>query len=360
MFNITAFQIHGRNLSTDNLDDLQTASGFQANRATRLWELWFQQTFNGADLKIGQQSLDQEFLISAGASAFINTALGWPVVPSFGQYAGSPAYPLSSLGVRLRLHPTPSFTLLGGVFDDNPAGGPFNNDSQLRGATQSGTEFSLNTGALFIGEMQWATNQPTRSGPTDRLPGTYKLGFWFDSGNFPNGEFPTGGQLSAVATRAILNPLLRHDYSLYAVADQTVWQPDPKGARALGLFARLMGAPSDRNLIDLAVNAGAILRAPLPDRDNDTFGLAYGLARISSSSIRIDQQLQAFTAGYNPIRASESLIEVTYQAQIAPWWQVQPDFQYVFLPGAGIANPIQPGRRIGNEAVLGVRTNITF
>ena len=51
-------------------------------------------------------------------------------------------------------------TILAGVFDDNPPGGPFDDDSQVRGAAQSGTKFNLRTGALFIAEVQYAINQP--------------------------------------------------------------------------------------------------------------------------------------------------------------------------------------------------------
>ncbi|MGH7001822.1 MAG: carbohydrate porin, partial [Stellaceae bacterium] len=65
-FDVSALQIHGRNLSTDSLATLQTASGIEASRATRLWELWYQQAFLGgkADVKLGQQSVDQEFIVS--------------------------------------------------------------------------------------------------------------------------------------------------------------------------------------------------------------------------------------------------------------------------------------------------------
>ncbi|MBV8144114.1 MAG: carbohydrate porin, partial [Gammaproteobacteria bacterium] len=138
ILNASGFNIRGRDLSTDNLYTLQTASGIEAARSTRLWELWFQQSFLGGrtDIKIGQQSLDQEFITSAGASIFINTMMGWPVVPSYDLYAGGPAYPLSSLGVRLRGQPTNELTLLGGVFDDNPPGGPFFNDPQTRAREQ--------------------------------------------------------------------------------------------------------------------------------------------------------------------------------------------------------------------------------
>src|SRR6266851_5232997 len=101
-FNVSALQIHGRNLSAEKLLDLQTISGIEANRATRLWELWYQQVF----------------------------------------LAGRAAYPLSSLGLRLRGQPTAALTVLAGVFDDNPPGGRFDNDSQLRGAEAAGAKFN--------------------------------------------------------------------------------------------------------------------------------------------------------------------------------------------------------------------------
>jgi len=65
-FNASALQIHGRNLSQFNLGNLQTASGIEADDTTRLWELWYQQSFldNRFDVKVGQQSIDQEFMVS--------------------------------------------------------------------------------------------------------------------------------------------------------------------------------------------------------------------------------------------------------------------------------------------------------
>ena len=74
------------------------------------------------DVKLGQQSIDQEFLISQGSLTFLNTVMGWPMVPTTDLYAGGPSYPLSSLGVRLRARPNDNLTLLGGVFQDNPPG----------------------------------------------------------------------------------------------------------------------------------------------------------------------------------------------------------------------------------------------
>ncbi len=369
-FNVTAFQIHGRNLSADNLLTLQTASGIEANRATRVWEAWYQQVFldGRLDVKLGQQSLDQEFLTSQGSGLFINTAMGWPVLPSFDQYAGGPAYPLSSLGVRLRAQPTGNITVLGGVFDDNPPGGAFYNDSQTRGAEQSGAQFNTGTGALFIAEVQYALNppttpapgQPVSAPPAPGLPGVYKLGAWFDTGSFPDQRFDTAGLSLANPASTANARERRHNFSVYGVADQTVWRPDPEGARAVGVFARLMGSPSDRNLIDVSLNTGVTLKAPIAGRDNDTIGLGYGYAHVSGRAADLNRDTVFYSGQYVPIRSSETFLELTYQTQIAPWWLVQPDAQYVFMPGAGVLNPLSPTTRIKNELVLGLRTNVTF
>jgi len=367
-FNISGLQIRGRDLSQYYLDNLQTASGIEADDTTRLWEIWYDQAFldNKADVKIGQQSLDQEFIVSQGSSLFINTMMGWPLVPSDDLYAGGPAYPLSSLGVRLRVQPGGGFTVLGGVFQDNPPGGPFDDDSQLRGTTRWGGNFNLRTGALFIAELQYALNQPStgemaRPGQQSGLPGTYKLGFWYDTAPFPSPRFDNTGLSLANPNSDGVPVTLLHNWSIYGVMDQVVWQPDPQAARAVGVFARIMGAPGDRNLIDFSVNAGVTLKAPLPGRDNDTFGVGFGVAKLSGAAVGLSQDTAFFTQNPSyPVLGSETFIEVTYQAQVAPWLQVQPDFQYVFNPGGGIPNPDNPTQRLGNELVLGVRTNVTF
>lgn len=363
-FNASALQIHGRSLSADNLDNLQTVSGIEADRATRLWELWYQQEFfhGKADLRIGQQSLDQEFIVSDYAGLYLNTMMGWPMVPSADLYAGGPAYPLSSPGVRLRVKPSDAITLLGGVFDDNPPGGPFNNDSQLRDGEASGTRFNLNTGALWIGEVQYAANQSPNEDCGNvmcGLPGTYKLGAWYDTASFPDQRFDTAGlSLANPASNGVAQGH-QGNFSIYGVVDQMVWR-EARGPRSIGVFARAMGAPSDRNLIDFSLNAGVNVKGLLPGRANDTFGIGYDWAHVSDRASDLDRDQASFTGTAYPIRSSEHVIEITYQYQAAPWWQIQPDFQYVINPGGGIQNPNDTSQTIGDEAVFGLRTTITF
>jgi porin len=356
IFNISGYELRGRDLSTDNLYTLQTASSFEALDTTRLWELWYQQSFTGgkADIKLGLQSIDQEFTISLQSQLFINTAGGFPVLPSLDLYAAGPTYPLSSLGLRLRVHPNDTWAVLSGVFQDNPPGGPFYNDSQLRGSSRWGGNFNLRTGALFITELQYALN------PSAGLPGIYKLGVWYDTGPFQSQLDDTMGlSLANPASNGVAR-LISHNFSLYGVIDQTIWHPNPKDARALGVFLRLMGAPGDRNLISFAANGGFTLKAPLPERDGDTLGLDFGLAHISASVAQLDQQETYYTGAFVPIRTKETYVELTHQAQVTGWWVLQPDLQYVINPGGGLPNPLKPGKPIGNELVVGIRSVVTF
>ncbi|MBX4341002.1 carbohydrate porin, partial [Mycobacterium tuberculosis] len=77
--------------------------------------------------------------------------------PSTDLPAGGPAYPLSSLGVRLRVKPADAWTAMVGVFDGNPAGRT-DGDAQVLNA--HGTNFNLRSGAYVIGEVQYALNAP--------------------------------------------------------------------------------------------------------------------------------------------------------------------------------------------------------
>jgi porin len=365
--NVSAWNIRGRNIATDNLLSLQTPSGILAADTTRLWEVWYQQSFVDGrfDVKLGQQSIDQEFMTSQGSGLFLNTMMGWPMVPSADLYAGGPAYPLSSLGVRLRAQPGNGITALLGVFADNPPGGPFNDDGQLRGSTRWGGNFNLRTGALVVGEIQYALNQPgngdmaTGAG-TGGLPGTYKLGFWYDSAPFPSQQLDNTGVPLANPASTGIALMQWNNFSLYAVADQMIWRPAEDSPRSISVFARVMGAPGDRNLINLSVNAGVTLKAPFQGRDDDTVGIGFGIAQVSGGARAFDRDTAFFSGVAAPVRTTETFIEVTYQFTVAPWWQLQPDFQYVFNPGGGIVNPNAPTQRIGNEAIFGLRSTITF
>lgn len=331
--NISALQIHGANLSENNLDTLQTASGIEADPSTRLWEAWYQQELKSEDrldIKIGQQSLDQEFMVNQNSLIFVNTMFGWPMVPSADLPGGGPAYPSSALGVRLRARPNNSIALLGGVFGGSPV------------HTGGG-------GTLAIGEVQYSypgLGAMVYSGRRQPLARTIKVGGWYDSERFDD--------------LAIATPLSHHgNYSMYATIDQMLAQDPRNPYKTLNLFARAMGTPlGNQNTIAFSVDGGLTLTNPLPHRRDDTLGIGFGYTRVSSGAAAADSYTAKYANGFSPVRGSETFLEATYQMQLRPWLQIQPDIQFVMNPGAGVVNPNNPNHRIGNETVFGIRSII--
>ncbi len=364
LLNVSGLQIHGRNLSADHLQTLQTASGIEADRATRLWEAWYDQKFleeDRLDVKIGQQSLDQEFMVSSNALYFVNTMFGWPMVPSADMPGGGPAYPLSALGARASARPVDGVTVLAGVFSGSPvptAAG----DPQL--ANRHGTNFVHDKGTLTIVELQFSYPalgsmvMPDEAAP---LGWTYRVGAWYDTQPFADQRVDTDG-LSLANPASNGTPRAHHgDYSLYAVADKLVWRDDRDPNRTVGVFARVMGTPQrDRNLIDFSLNAGLVFHSPFHYRTDDTLGFGVNYARVSSQAAGLDRDTITYTGVSAPVRSGETVLELTYQYQLRPWIQLQPDLQYVINTGGGVPDPDDPTKKIANEFVMGVRANITF
>lgn len=364
-FNVSGLQIHGINLSQRNLGSLQTASGIEANRATRLWEVWYEQKLLPEDrlnIRIGQQSLDQEWMVSSNALDFVNTMFGWPMLPSADLPGGGPAYPLSTPGLRVRYRPVNALALQVGVFSSSPFT-ISNAQAQALGAdpqvlNSSGTSFPLfRHGVLALAEVQYTT--PALGGmvsPDAKRPlaATWRLGLWYDSEQFADTRYGGDGLKLSDPLSNGSQRLHRGNLGIYGVMDKMIWRSSADPNRTLNLFGRVMGTPfGNRNLIDFSANLGLLLKDPFPYRTMDTLGVGLGYARVSRHQADADSDAGMMRRG------GEVFVEATYQRQITPWLQVQPDVQFVFNPGGGITDD-QTSRKVGNELVLGIRSNILF
>ena len=346
-FNVSGFQIHGRGLTANNLDNLNVASGIEAPSSTRLFELWYEQSIlsGKASIRIGQQAADQEFAVSQYGALFVNSGFGWPTLAAIDLPSGGPAYPFATPGVRLKAQPTDDLAVLVGLYNGDP------DDNG------SGTSFRVDKGAFLIGEVQYSiSGSETDTG----LPGTYKLGAWYNSNSFPDQRFGTDGLSLADPASNGVALLHRGDWGFYALADQMIYRVAGTKDQGLGVFGRLMVAPSDRNEISFYVNAGANYKGLVPGRPDDTAGIGVIYSRIGNTAKNLDADTVSVSGDPRPIRDAETVLEVTYQAQITPWWSLQPDFQYVFSAGGGIPDPSRPSKPIRDAAVLGLRATITF
>ncbi len=352
--NITGFGIFGRGLSGNNIGNLQTVTELEADRTVRLFEAWYEQAFLGGKitLRLGELAADQEFIVTQYGSVFFNSSFGFPDLPAVDLPAGGPAYPFAAPGIRLKLAPDSADALLLALFSGNPAPGSAA-DPQVDNAY--GTVFPLHSGALLFAEWQHAL----ALGPT-RLPGTVKFGAWWNSNNFADQALDLHGQ-SLAAPGASPLPLAHHgDESVYAVIDQLITRAGTGPNAGIGAFLRAMWAPSDRNRVDAFIDGGLTWRGPLPGRPDDTAGIGVGWDRISPRARTLDLATRAYGGAPYPIRSGETLVELTYQATIRPWWQVQPDLQLILRPAGGVPDPLDPSHPIGDALVLGLRSSVTF
>lgn len=370
LFNVSGLQIRGRSISQDHLSNFNPISGFEADDSTRLFELWYQQAFldGKLDVKIGQQDLDTEFLISDYGSLYMNANFGWPMAPSVNLYAGGPSWPLASPAVRIRYRPSEKFTFMFAGADDNPPGNKKNSFAIQNGGNaadptnqnthdENGANFNMGTGALLITELQYAVNpQPDDMSKVDKdpgMPGVYKLGGYYDTAKYPNYLKSNRGHPLGITSNDMNPAWVRGNWMVYGIADQMFWRPNYKSPQSLGAFVRATGNGGDRNTISYAIDAGINFKAPFKGRDNDTLGLGWGIGRATYGQRAFDRHQHQHPQG------SENHLELTYQAQVTPFMVMQPDFQYVWNPSGGV--PDWTGKHlIGNEAIFGLHSVLTF
>lgn len=332
----TVFQIHSssRNVA-ENVGSLADPSNIDALQTTRLFSAWVQQNFldDRISLRVGQLGFDAESFTSATSGGLINGTFGWATVLAANMISGGPAYPLAAPGARLAIKPADNITVIGAILSGDPAGPNCNDLPQV--CNRYGLTFSFSGGALLIGEVQYAVNAGKQ---TQGLPGTYKAGYWRETTSFPDQRFAA----------------VMHDgnWGVYGIADQMVWRGD---ASSLNLFLRAGMSPSDRNLISWYVDGGFGIKGPLAGRPDDvlTFGVAY--QKISPDAVAADRD-----AGLAVIRSNEVVFELSYQAQIAPWWVLQPDIQYIVHPGGNVPHPDNPLLPVKNATVIGLRSTMKF
>jgi porin len=355
---ITLFNIHngGWNVA-DNVGSLADPTNIDALPTTRLFNVWFQQNFfdDRLSVRIGQLGVDLYSFTSDTSGGLLNGTFGWPSIFASNIINGGPAYPLAAPGVRVAVKAADELTVLATVLSGDPAGRNCNDDPQV--CNSHGTTFSFAGGTLAIGELQYAVNQGDQ--PMG-LPGVYKIGFWYETAEFPDQRYGVNGAGAVVplSDPTVAGPLNhRGNWGMFGMIDRTVWQQQ---ARSLSLFVRGSLSPSDRNLITYYVDGGAGIKGLFTARPDDvlTFGVAY--AQISRDAVAADQDALAANGPPSFIRDYELVFEVSYALEVAPWWIIQPDFQYIIHPGGNVADPNNPDVTIRDAVIAGLRSTFTF
>ena len=331
MFKVNAFYIYGTNLSTRYVHDFSGSSNIAAYNTLRLDELWVQKGLwnNTVTVRVGNQAIDNEFFVSGSAAMFIGSTFGTFTLLA-NNIPFAPVYPTASPGVRINYQPDPHYYVMAGVFGADKSLAQNTND-------KDGLRFSLdaNSGMLVAAETGYLMNQ----GKNDSgLQGTYRLGALVDTGNFPIIASESNSDLNGGAVQQS-----GVNYLVYGVVDQQLYADGP---RNITIFARPGGAPSNSNFVDYYVDGGFNFTGFLPGRDKDIAGIAVGRSHVSK-----DFSNAQVAEGHAPYSA-ETYLEATYKLQLTPWWNVQPDFQYVITPSGEAGSH--------NATIIGVRTYVLF
>jgi porin len=275
-FHANGYQIHGQSITVENIGSLVTVSNLEATPATRLYELWLEQSMfdKRLSVRVGQLAADGDFFVTEGGTYFLDGTWGWPSLAAADLPSGGPAYPIATPGVRVVVAPSDNLELKVAVYNGDPAGPNCAGNPQV--CDNNGLEFNLEVPPLLMAEAVYKYSQGK-----GQLPGTVKLGGWNHFGSFTDQRIDIGGKLIAVTGLP--------GRGIYGVIDQLVWRlgasEDPKG---IGLFGRAFWAPSDRNLVDFYTEAGVTFTGMTPHRPDDALGIGFAYTGISDRAHGFD------------------------------------------------------------------------
>lgn len=350
-FHSTFYQIHGQSITGENVGSIAAVTDIEAFPSTRLFEAWFEQKiFNEKlSLRIGQLAVDEEFLNSDGAGAFISSAFGWPTLTSANFPFGGPIYPLATPGARLKYEPNEKLALLAAIYNGDPVG-PCPDDLDPGQCNRHGLEFRLEDPPLIALEAQLKYGGKPGSSV---LPGTLRIGGLYHFGDFENQRFDTGGvSLGDISSNGIASEEDGNS-AVYGVIDQQIYRVPGSDDKGVAIFGRAVFAPSDRNEIDLSFDGGVVFTG-MPRRPDDAFGIAAFYTGLSDSVSGLDRD-----AASPVIRDYEFGVEVSYTAQLLPGLALQPNFKYIWNPGGGVADD-SGFRAVDDAAIFGIRTSVSY
>lgn len=320
-FQVTLTQRTGRNLSDDaRLGTLQEVQEIYGRGQTiRLTDFWYQQQFaNGLiDWKIGRMPVNEDF--GSFPCDFQNlTCCGSDLGNLVGNYIYN--WPISQWATRARINLTGFGYVQVGIYDVNPT--YLGVDDQILPVF-----YSHSSGALIPVEVAWL---PGFNG--GRLPGSYKIGAWYDTSEANDVAEDINGRLFALSGL----PARQHQgrYGGYLSIQQQV-------TNNLSLFLNIVVADKRTSVTDRQIAAGLVLTGLFDERPEDDVGFAVGTTHVNSRVSTSDDP-----------RNSEYAVELYYTYRPTPGFLFRPNIQYVHHPGGTDRN--------SDVIALGLKTSATF
>lgn len=273
-FAASAIRIASGEASVNDIGDLQVADNLDAPSTSRVYQLWYRQTFTFMStspvysVRAGLIDFNQNFASTDAASLLLNASFG--LNPALSANVPISTYPKPGWGIETSAQ-WPSWQVHLGLFQADPH------------ARNTGFRY----GHFLAGEVDYQTD-------SKHLPITIGMGLWRYRQHDP--------ALSSIPAR---------DWGAYASVDAGLGS----ASGAAHVFLQLGYAPDSANTVPRYLGVGIQAPSPLAHRpfDRVTAGIAH--AAINQS-----------TAG------SETSYELSYLVNLGHYATLQPDLQYIRHP----------------------------
>jgi porin len=247
--------MHGGTPSADLVGDIQVFSNIEAGNFTSFYEMYYQQTFDNLNFKIGQQDMNADFVTTEHGGFFVNSSFG--IMPCFSANMNVPIFPIAGLGASLEYKIADKWYGKSAIFDGHPG---------TQEDTHYGTRWKMNKqeGYLLLQEINWYPN-----GKQD-AENCLKLGLSHHTASAGSLKDP--------------DKVIKGNTGFYAILDKTLVSGDQtklNGFLQAGIF------PNEQNLVSQYYGTGLVLR-PVFGK-NDQAGIAAAFAKYNKYAFNTDR-----------------------------------------------------------------------
>lgn len=280
----------------------------------QFYQAWLQK--NSADdslsLLAGLYAIDSEFYVTDTSGLFLQPPYGMSAEMAQTGRNGPPVFPMGALGVRLK-YTGDAWYAQAAVTDGVPGNPNDPHGTQIR--------FDQGDGSLAVAEFGYTPEV------ADGQYNKTAIGLW-----------------RYTARAADLDPAItepRFDRGAYIVAERTLMAEQGNPAQGLSGFVRFGVVNKDAYQADWSGSLGLNYQGLFDGRDDDAAGIAVTTSHASSKYRLL-----------NAAESSETVVELTYRAQVNGWFAVQPSVQYISNPNMDPA--------LKDAWVAGARLEVSF
>lgn len=291
------------------IDNIETTTS-----TGQFFQAWVQQNWADDRLSLltGLYAVDSEFYVTDTSGLFLQPPYGMSAEMAQTGRNGPPVFPMGALGLRLKY--TGDGWYAQAAVTDGVPGNPNNpHGTQIR--------FDRGDGTLAVAEFGYTP---------EVAEGQYSktsLGLW-----------------RYTARAADLDPAVANqhtDQGAYVLAERTLMAEADDPAQGLSGFVRWGFVNKNVYQADWSGSIGLNYQGLIAGRDEDAAGIAVTTSHASAKYRLL-----------NGSESSETIVELTYRAQVNGWLAVQPTLQYIGNPSMGPA--------LKDAWVAGARLEVSF